>query len=99
MWVGNVFSHICVSVCLSVCLSVQSIPFEPLHIETSFLAYRYILTISRLSLSIKVIGSMLRSYKKNDHFTYFNMFIPCTWPWVIIRSRSHIKLKVTSRSK
>ena len=58
MRVGNVFSH----VCLSVCLSVQAITFESLNIETSFLVCRYILTISRSSLSIKVIGS--RSYEK-----------------------------------
>ena len=64
MWVGNVFGHVCVSVCVSVCLrviqSVQAITFELLHIETSFLVCRYIFTISRLSLSIKVIGSRSR---------------------------------------
>ena len=58
MWVGHIFGH----VCLSVFLSVQAITFEPLDIETSFLVWRYILTISRSSLSIKVIGS--RSYEK-----------------------------------
>ena len=45
------------SVCLSVCLSVQAITFEPIDIETSFVVWWYILTISRSSLSIKVIGS------------------------------------------
>ena len=76
MWVGNVFGHVCVSVCVSVCvcvclcvcvsvfLSVQAITFEALDIETSFLVCRYILTISRSSLSIKVIGSRSRSYEK-----------------------------------
>ena len=68
MWVGNVFGHVCLSVCLCVCLSVflpvQAITFEPLNIETSFLVCRYILTISRSSLSIKVIGSRSRSYEK-----------------------------------
>ena len=49
MWVGNVFSHVCLSVCLF--LPVQAITFEPLDIETSFLVYRYF--ISRSSLSIK----------------------------------------------
>ena len=63
------------SVCLSVFLSVQVITFEPLHIETSFLVCRYVFTISRSSLSIKVIGS--RSYEKNNKFTYFNMLILC----------------------
>ena len=62
MRIGNVFSHVCVSVCLSVFLSVQAITLEPLDIETSFLICRYMLTISRSCLSIKVIGS--RSYKK-----------------------------------
>ena len=67
MRVGNVFSYVCVcvcvsvSVCLCVCvsvfLSVQAITFEPFDTETSFLLCRYILTISRSSLSIKVIGS------------------------------------------
>ena len=84
MWVGNVFSHVCLSVCLSVCvsvclsvcvsvcvcvclsvfLSVQAIPFEALNIETLFLVCRYTLTISRSSLSIKVIESRSRSFKK-----------------------------------
>ena len=52
------------SFCLSICLSVQAITFEPLHMETSFLLWRYILTISRSSLSIKVIGSKSRSCTK-----------------------------------
>ena len=52
---------VCVCVCLSVCLSVQAITFEPVDIETSFLVWCYILTISRSSLSIKVIGSRSRS--------------------------------------
>ena len=60
MRVGNVFGH----VCLSVCLSVQAITFELLDIKTSFLVCRYILIISRSSLSIKVIGSRSRSYEK-----------------------------------
>ena len=59
MRVGSVFGHVylCVSICLSVFLSVQAITFELLDIETSLLICRYILTISGLSLSIKVIGS------------------------------------------
>ena len=55
---------VCLCVCVSVCLSVQAITFEALYIETSFLVCRYILTISRSSLSIKVIGSRSRSYEK-----------------------------------
>ena len=72
MWVGNVFGRVCLCVCVSVCLcvcvsvflSVQAITFEPLDIETSFMVCRYILTISRSSFSIKVIGSRSRSYEK-----------------------------------
>ena len=88
------------SVCLSVRPSVQAITFEPLHIETSFLVWRYIFTISRSSLSIKVIGSWSRSYEKNDNFTYFNMSILCIWLQVINevkvthQGEGHIKVKV-----
>ena len=72
--------------CLSVFLSVQAITFELLHIETSFLVCRYIFTTFRSRPSIKVIGSW--SNEKNDN-GYSSL----------IRSRSHIKVKVTSRSK
>ena len=41
MLVDNVFSHICLSVYPSVYLSVQTITFEPLHIEISFLVWKY----------------------------------------------------------
>ena len=54
---GNVFI---LSVCLCVCLSIQAITFECLDIETLFLVW-YILTISRSSLSTKVIGLRSRS--------------------------------------
>ena len=70
MRVGNVFSRVCSSICLAVCLSVQAITFELLHIGTSFLVWRYILTISRSSLSIKVIGSRSRSYAKMIIFLF-----------------------------
>ena len=62
--VVSVYPFVCPCVCLSMCLSVQAITFEALHIGTSFLVWRYILTISRSSLSIKVIGSRLRSCAK-----------------------------------
>ena len=58
---------------MSVFLSVQAMTFESLDIETSFLVCRYILTISRSSLSIKVIGSRSRSYEKNGSFAYFDL--------------------------
>ena len=76
MRVGNVFGHVCLcvcvsvcvsvclSVCLSMCVSVQAITFELLDRGTSFLVYRYIVTIYRSSLSIKVIESRSRSYEK-----------------------------------
>ena len=85
---------------MSVCLSVQTITCEPLHIETSFLVCRYIITISRSSLSIKVIGSRSRLYEKNDYFTYFNMLILYIWLQVINevkitnQGEGHIKVKV-----
>ena len=81
----------CLSVCLSVFLSVQAITFEPLDIETSFLVCRYILTISRSNLSIKVIGS--RSCEKNDSFTYFNLLTLSMWVQVIN------KVKVTHQGQ
>ena len=104
MCVGNVFGHVCLSVCLSVFMSVWAITFEPLHIETSFLVYRYILTISRSSLSIKVIGSRSRSYEKNDNFTYLNLLILCMWLQVINKVKvthqgdGHIKVRVKMSS-
>ena len=72
VWVGNVFGHVCLSVCLCVCVSVclsvflfvQAITFKPLDIETSLLVCRYILTISRSSLTIKAIGLRSRLYEK-----------------------------------
>ena len=64
MWVGNVFGHVCLCVCVSVFLPVQAITFETLDIETSFLVCQYILTITRSSLSIKVIGLRSRSHEK-----------------------------------
>ena len=83
------------SVCVSVCPSVQAITFE-----TSFLVCRYIFTISRSSLSIKIIGSGSKSYEKNDNFTYFNMLILCIWLQVINvvkvthQGEGYIKVKV-----
>ena len=59
MRIGNNFSRVClcVSFCVFVCL----------------LVYRYILTMSRSSLSIKVIGSRSRS---NEKLTY--VYLPAT---------------------
>ena len=49
------------SVC--VCMSVYTITFEAVDIDTSFLLGWYILTISKSSLSVKVIGSRSHSGK------------------------------------
>ena len=56
----EVMFSLCVCVCVCVCLSVQAITFEQVDIETSFLVWCYILTISRSGLSIKIIGSRSR---------------------------------------
>ena len=53
-------------------VSVQAITFEPLHKGTSFLAWRYNLTISRSSVSIEVI----RSKSCAKMITYFQLVIP-----------------------
>ena len=75
MQIGNNSSHsvcmcvcVCLCICLCVCLSVQTITFEMLKLGTSFLVYKYILTISRPSLSMTVIGSRSRSNKIIDIF-------------------------------
>ena len=100
MRVGNVVSRVCLSVCPSVhlsvclCVSVQTITFEPLHIGTSILLQRYILTISRSHLSIKVIGS--RSCAKN----YYLLISTCySFVCIVIKSMSHIKVKVTHQGQ
>ena len=100
MRLGNVFGH--------VCLSVQAITFEPLHIATSFFVWRYILTILRSSLSIRIIGLRSRSYAKILLLTYFNLLFLSMCLHVINKvkvthqgqcqismSRSHIKVNVT----
>ena len=62
MRTGNTFTQVCLCVCiyLSVCLCV-CVNFELLWLGTSFSVCRYILTISRSSLIIKVIWSRSRS--------------------------------------
>ena len=81
------------------CPSVQTTTFELLDIETSFLVCRYIVTISRSSLSIKVLGSRSRSYEKNDNLLISTFESSVYGYRSLMRSRSHIKVKVTSRSK
>ena len=60
-----VHTSVCVSVCL--CLSVQAITFEAVDTETSYLVWWYILTISRSSTNIKVIGSYQDHVLKNAY--------------------------------
>ena len=96
MWVGNVFS---LSVRLSVCLPVQAITFEPFHIGTSFLAWRYIVTIFRSHLSIKIIRSRSRPCTKNDCFLILTCYSFVRGCRSLIRSKSHIKVEVKSRSR
>ena len=86
---------VCLPVCLYLCLSVQTIIFEPLHIGTSFLAWMYILTISRLSLGIKVIGSRSRSCEKKRLFTYFNLLDLSICMWL----NAINKVKVTNQGQ
>ena len=81
------------------CISVQAIAFEWLHIETSFLVYRYIFTISRSGFSNKVIGQGQGHTRKNYNLLYFNMFILCMLLKVINRPRSDSKVKVKVKSK
>ena len=94
--VGNIFGRVCLSVfvyvCLSVWLSIKAITYEPFHIGTLFLVWRYILTISSSSLSIKVIGSRLRPYVRNSYLL-INLLFLCMWLQVII------KVKVTYQSQ
>ena len=99
MWVGNVFSHVCLSIHLSVCLSVCSGYnfWTPSH-RNFILVCRYIFTISRSSLSIKVTWSSSRLYEKYDNLTY--MVILCMRLQVINKVKithqceDHIKVKV-----
>ena len=113
MWVGNVFSHVCLCVCSGYNF------WTPSH-RNFFLVYRYIFTISRSSFECQGQGHMT----KKANFTYFNMLFLCMWLQVIdkvkVTSRSYDKkanftyfnmlflcmwlqvidkVKVTSRSK
>ena len=58
--------YACINSKLASDLSVQTITFEVVDIEASFMVWWCILTISRSRLSIKVIGSM--SHGGNANF-------------------------------
>ena len=80
-----VFVCLFVSVCLFICLSVQATTFEQLKLQTSRWVNRYILTILKSSMSIKVILSRSRS---NFHSTYLFFIKACLNNEVIWISRS-----------
>ena len=46
-----------------------------------------------------LLGKGQGQMRKMTIFTYLNILILCVWIRSLIRSRSHIKVKVTSRSK
>ena len=76
-----------IRVVLCVCLSVQAITFE--GVDTSFLVWLYILTISMPSLNIKVIWSRSRSCIGKCLFSHLD--ISLTWFYLS-------KVKVIPRS-
>ena len=81
MWEGNVFI-------LSVCLSIQAITFECLNIETSYLVWWDILTISKGSIWVP------KSLDEGqDHFGKID-YSDCWWPTNDIEI--FIKVKVIS---
>ena len=94
---GNVYGR----VCPSVCLSVQAITFELCHKGTSYLVWRYFLTISRSNLSIMV---KVKVMCKKLLFTYFNLLLCCMWLQVINKvkvthqGQDQIKVEVKLRS-
>ena len=74
-------------------LSVQAVTFELLKSGTSFLVYRYILTTSRSSLSIKVFGS-----RSNEKLTYFYITVTSVCLYATktyLKGQGHLKVKVT----
>ena len=89
MWVGNVFSYVFVSVCVPVCSGYKF--WNPSHRTFIFGMEIY---LCHIYLSIKVIGSI--------HMTKnYNLFISTCYSLLLrslIRSMSHIEVKVKSRS-
>ena len=86
MRIGNNFSR--------VCTSVQAMYFELLKVRNFILTYRYILTIFRLSLSIKVIGPRSRS---NEKLTYFYLTVTSVGLYstkTYLKGQGHLKVKV-----
>ena len=104
MWVGNNFSQVCLCVCLSVCLclsvcvsvyvSVQATTFKPLKLGTLYWVYRYILTISRSSLSIKVIRSRSRSNEKLAYYYQAVTLVCLYFTKTYLKGQGHLKFKI-----
>ena len=76
-----VFVCVCLCVCQSDCVSVQAMTFEAVDIETSFLVWRYILKISRSSLSslyqghwVKVISWKMQIVNLDISLTWLDLF-------------------------
>jgi len=68
---------------MSVCL-VRALTFESVDLETSFLVFRYIFKITRLSLYIKVIGQGLLKVKVTGAKTGYTSVTK----WVRLRLKS-----------
>ena len=78
-------------------MCVWAITFEAVDIETSFLVWCYILTISKSSLNIKVIGSRSRSSQGKCLFCYLD--ITLTWFHLSeVKVINEVKVKPRSRS-
>ena len=84
----SVWVSICLSICVSICSGFNF--WTASHRDFNF-GMRYIFTISRSRSFCQSQGHM----RRNDNFTYCNMLILYR---SLIKSRSHIKVKVTSRS-
>ena len=85
----------------SLCLSVWAITFEPIHIETLFLAWNYIITISRFYFQYEYQGQwvMVKVMCTKWLFTYFILLFLCMWLQVINKVKvTHQGQGHTSRS-
>ena len=96
MWIGNVFSHVCVSVCVFVCLSVCVSVSSGYNFWSSSHILYHILGQGYVSRSL----DQGQGHMKYNHFMYFNMLILCIWLQVINKLKvthqgeGHIKVKV-----
>ena len=91
MRVGNVFGHVCLSVCLSVCVSVCS-------------GYNFWTALHRNFILGQVWVSRSLGQGQGHMRKKIVLLISTSYSFVcgyrsLIRSRSHIKVQVTSRSK